>query len=275
MLTRLEIAAIGFRLETSPGLALRIAHHYAEFCRGTSTDPTIGFRLHARGLPQRATPGPEEFWSARLDAGDGRRLRLEGDVRGRLDLDTRTGAIAGRDGLAAADTLVRLALSSAAAECGWLLLHGAAIAADGGGWVLVLGQSGAGKSTAAAAFESFCDEWVFLRPAPAGAECASTPYWRGRPGRAECRAVVCLERGEPAVFARVAGAAALAALSHHVVRFAPLRGQDERMLELLAAIAAAVPVHRAACPSGGRYLPFLRNRLEGAGVAPSMKPVAA
>ncbi len=194
-------------------------------------------------------------------------ITLQGPVRGRYDVAERRGWVEDVTGLGPVDVLVRVALSVALPLDGGLLLHAAAVPRESGEGMALCGASGSGKSTAAGFFGSASDELAVLRPDAAGAEVFSTPYWQGRPFRARCREVVCLERGVTAGLRPLAGAEALRALMRHVIRHAPLPDVERAILKLTAGVCARIGVSVAECPVGAGFLPFLGAHLgEPAGV---------
>lgn len=204
------------------------------------------------------------------------RFEVSGECSAWLDLESRRGMVTSGNALAAVDTLVRLSLSLIAPQHGWILMHGAAVALESGGWALLLGRSNAGKSTAARAFESHCDEWVMARSDPRGALAASTPYWNGTPGLARCEAIVCLEK-EPICGAgrrctdspllhELRPVHAVRALLPHVVRFVSREEIDRSVFANLCALARSVRVFCARCPTGDRYIPGLARMMDDAGL---------
>jgi hypothetical protein len=276
-ITCVEIGGMQFALETSARLARPIRARYAGFCQpafqASSSRP---FRLRAKGREERDAPSLLDIATGRLTPSRGARLRVSGAYRGYMDRGARRGALAGADGLMAADSLLRLALSVCAPEAGWVPLHGAAIRTVRGGFIALVGQSGSGKSTAARAFASLCDECVLLGARDGGVECASTPYWGGRHSEtANCRAIICLERGSTGSLRPVARAAAVAALAPHVVRFAHVDDLDRRLFASLCALGRGAVVYRATCPAAADYLPYLRGVLAGAGLEPAPREEAA
>jgi hypothetical protein len=185
---------------------------------------------------------------------------MEGMARGQYWEVERRGTIEG-SGLGAVDVLIRTALSIALPLSDALLLHGAALQRDTGDGVALCGDSGAGKSTAAAALGGACDELIVLRAAGGSLELSSTPYWAGRPVRCRCASVVCLERGGAPGFRRLRGASIARTLLRHVVRYVPIESADDAILNAIGGIAARAQVAVASCPEGEAYLPFLRETI--------------
>lgn len=198
--------------------------------------------------------------AARMAAQDrGVTLDLDGTQRGFFDLDARRGRLEAVADLGQVDALVRAALALLLPVDGALLLHGALVPVGAEARVFV-GESGAGKSTVARAFDAACDELVVLRDGEAWA----TPYWSGRPFRARVRELVCLRRADEAPALRLLdGMPALRLLARHVVRYAPVPEVEAAILPLLAA-ASRLPLVDAACPVGDAFVPFVERHLGAA-----------
>jgi hypothetical protein len=195
-------------------------------------------------------------------------LRVEGDCGAVLDLEAGRGAVESGDAVAAVDVLLRLSLSTCTVENGWVLFHAAAVALKSGGCALLLGHSGAGKSTAARTFGSFCDEWVLARPGVSGVEAASTPYWNGKPGGANCEAMICLGRSSQPRVDRLRGGEGIRALLPHVVRFVRREAADRALLCTLGNLVERVPVFRAQAVIGPGFAEWLRAEMGRLGLAP-------
>jgi hypothetical protein len=264
-----QIASVRVALEVHAPVAARLRRRYAQFALPHSEagaparlrltmlfDDDLGEAAEMAALP-----------NVRLDMLDEDRARLSGDCSASLDLASGCGVLEAGDAFLGMDALVRLSLSLLAPADGWILFHGAAVELVSGGWALLLGSSGAGKSTAARAFVSYCDELVLARPDGPDAEAASTPYWNGRPGRAPCRAVVCLERSETPCSRFIDGQQAFRALSQHVVRHASRDAVDRIVLGQLCALSMQVPVLLVRSQTGDGYPTSLGRALEAYGFA--------
>jgi hypothetical protein len=214
---------------------------------------TAGFRARLE-LDPRVAPLSLRREGARLQLGA---IAPDG-ARGSYDLRRGEGWLEGVRHLGEIDALLRLALSIELPRRGALLVHGAAVESAGAAVVLV-GASGAGKSTAAAALGALSDELTVIDVGALQAE--GTPYWRGRARRIPIASLRVLERGLPARES-VRGAEALRALLPHLVRYAALAEVDREQLALAARLCGRLPVERLRCPEGAAYLPFLRRALE-------------
>jgi len=159
------------------------------------------------------------------------------------------------------DTMLRLVLSVTLPLTGALLIHGAALNNPRFGAMALCGDSGAGKSTAAAAFGAACDELIVLRPENETINLYATPYWRGVPLCAPCQGVVCLLRGGEPAFAHQHGAGALRHLARHMVRFVSIEAVERAILRLLGLVCKHTPVTTARCPDGDAYIPYLTEKL--------------
>jgi hypothetical protein len=190
---------------------------------------------------------------------EGDRVDVRGRFEGVLWPGARRGELFSAASLSEVDAFIRLALSLALTDDGALLLHGAAVARDGAAVALV-GASGAGKSTAAAALRGACDELVVLRLDGDGVQLHATPYWRGRRWSAPLSAVLCLERGGASI-RRLRGAEAVRALLRHVVRYLAEPRLERALFSAAAEVARRAPVEEARCPEGAAFVPFLKRRL--------------
>lgn len=265
-----QIGSVRVLIDVDPPLAARLRKRYLEFVvphPGADVSP----RMRLTSLVHGGTHGSRALAFVprlRLEVLDDDRIRVVGDCQASLDLSAGSGVLEAGDGFTGMDSLVRLSLSLLTPADGWILFHGAAVELASGGWALLLGRSGAGKSTAARAFVSYCDEMVLARPEGGGAEAASTPYWNGRPRRAPCRVVVCLERSEAPALTTLTGCEAIRSLSAHVVRYVPRDAADRTLFERLCAVAARVPVVLVRSASGDSYPTSLGHALESSGFAP-------
>jgi hypothetical protein len=257
----LRIAGEPLRVHSTPAVIEALRRRYALFESGDiASAPPDPIELHVSPA-RRFDPRYEKpvVLSTRLTgAGE---IVFAGPVGGVYSPDGRRGTMRDVVGVGAVDALIRAALSLSVPLAGALLLHGAGLALRGGGLALC-GASGSGKSTAAEAFGGFSDELIVLRPVgERGLEIDSTPYWRGRPFRASCEEIVCLQRGEPAGRERLRGSEILRALAPHVVRYVALERVDRAQLGILGKIAQRAAVIRLCCPDGEEYLPFLEANL--------------
>ena len=196
----------------------------------------------------------------------GARVLLDGGARGWFDPGSGNGVLDDATHLGEVDAIFRLALALLLPRRGALLVHGAAVPMPSGpvnGRVAVLvGASGAGKSTAAAALgPGLGDELVVLHAAEAGVEASGTPYWHGQPARLPVAIVGCLERGRSVGAEPLHGGAALRALMPHVVRYLVDAEADRAIFSCAASVAGRVPMVRLACPEGPAFVPFLRDTL--------------
>lgn len=271
----LEIGGMGFEIEVLARMAASVRQRYAGFERppGERGPTAPGLRLSAL---EEGDGEYVDFVQApahvQVDGHDDRRLRFWGGCAGSIDLPAGCGTLESTAGLGGVDALLRLSLSTLAPTLGWVVLHGAAIEAAGGGWILLLGRSGAGKSTAAAAFASACDDLVLARSSGEVVEAASTPWWNGRPGRAECRGFVCLERSEAPGAERLRGSHAFRAVLSHVVRHVPHEAVDRATFARLGAMIERAPTVRVRAATGASYPRRLAATLESLGLAPRRKP---
>lgn len=265
----LEIGGMGFEIDVPAGMAASLRQRYAGFERlPGERGPMPVLRLSSLREGGESVDFVQVPAHVHVVEDDDRRLRFWGGCAGSIDLSAGCGTLESTAGLGGVDALLRLSLSMLAPTLGWVVLHGAAIEAAGGGWILLLGRSGAGKSTAAAAFASTCDDLVLARSSGAVVEVASTPWWNGRPGRAECRGFVCLERSEAPEAMRLRGPQAFRAVLSHVVRHAPHEATDRATFARLGAMIERAPTLRVRAATGGDYLPWLEAALESLGVAP-------
>ena len=189
-------------------------------------------------------------------------ITFDGPVRGRFEVARRRGYVEDVTGLGPVDLLVRVALSVCLPQDGALLLHAAVLPRASGEGLALCGASGSGKSTAARFFGGACDELAVLSPMADGVEILSTPYWQGRPFRARCQEIVCLERGATPGLRTPGGAEALRVLMRHVIHHASIEEIERSTLSVAAGICAQVGVTVATCPAGERFLPFLAAHLE-------------
>ena len=270
----LRIGGIDFGIEASPPLDARLRRRYGDFARPRG--PAEGTpRLRIDALLADGPVEPARLPSVRLEDGADGRLSIRGDCCASLDLQAGYGRVTRGDGLAGVDTLVRLSLSLLAPAEGWVLFHGAIVQLATGNWALLLGRSGAGKSTAARAFVSYCDELVLARWDRDAAEAASTPYWNGTPGSATCEAIVCLERSETPASRLLRGGEAVRALLPHPVRHVRREADDRVLFSRLLELAEGVPVLSARLIPGRSYVARLGAELERQGFAPRWRTPGA
>jgi hypothetical protein len=272
----LEIGGIRIGIGVRPLLAYRLRRKYGAFVRPSCRRPEAA-RLRIEAFLPEAPVDPDRpamLPRVRLEEGQEGRVWLRGDCSAWLDPAAGYGLVAGGDGLSGVDALVRLSLSLLAPEEGWILLHGAAVQLVSGGWALLLGRSGAGKSTAARAFDSYCDEMVLARQGRNGTEAASTPYWNGRPGSGRCEAIVCLERSESSGSRLLRGGEAVRCIHLHLVRHLRREAADRVLFERLLELVREVPVVHARFRTGPSYPDRLEAEMEDHGFAPRRRVAA-
>jgi hypothetical protein len=253
----LNVGGQGLRLQASPEVLRALEARFAAFM-GSPSPSAIEIAIEET---HPFEPQLEQVAQVVVTR-EGSRLLLSGGANGWYDPEQRRGTVHDAAGLGAVDAIVRLALSLSLPPDGGLLFHGAALAMRGGA-VALLGASGAGKSTAAAALDGACDELVVVRIDDSAVTLHATPYWRGRPQVAPLRTVVCLERGGATV-RRLRGAEAARTLLRHVMRFAAIDVVERPLFDLCAQLCRRVPVEEARCPEGDAFLPFLTRHLEAA-----------
>lgn len=214
-------------------------------------------RLEVRTVPGRFSSVFQQAEPAYVRAIGPLEVAIEGAVRGTYLVREGRGWIDDASGLGAVDALIRIALSISVPLDGALVAHGAAIPTSTGDAIALCGASGTGKTTAAEAIGSACDEMVVLRPTADGVEVHSTPYWNGFPLRARCRSVICLERGRDSHFVAHHGSRAVRLLTRHVIRYVAIESVDRAILDVIRRICERTCVANAACPEGPAFVPFL------------------
>jgi hypothetical protein len=158
---------------------------------------------------------------------------------GWLDASARTGEVGRDPQLLVLDTFLRAAVAAVTLERGGILLHGVAVAVDGGGH-LCPARSGSGKSTlAAGAGHPLSDEISIVLPGPAGFAVHATPWWTSRGGAAPLTAVYALAWGGEAV--TWLPQSALRTVAANIVLPVDTPANRRRALEVAAAVAAVVP----------------------------------
>jgi hypothetical protein len=258
----LSIGGEQFRIAGPPDVLKAVRERFGSFETSTTTCPAgrAPIRIEVSRHPNGFAPAYERpvHVAVRLSAPDV--FTFDGGIRGRYSIAERAGWVEAV-GLGGVDLLIRTALSVSLPSLGAVLVHGAALENGTGGAIAVCGASGSGKSTAAAALSGVCDELVVLRPDTSGLEITSTPYWRGRPVRERCTAVICLERGGTPGFARLRGASIARTLLRHVVRGAPFERVDRGILQVIGGVAASGTIFLASCPEAEAFLPFLEEHI--------------
>jgi hypothetical protein len=264
----LQIGSVRFEISAPRSAALRLERRFGPFVRPPSTPlrPHVRLTAPAAGRPPREGSGHARELIVTVGA-DGH-YRLDGACSASFDPRTGVGQVEAGDEAVGLDALVRLSLSTVAVDHGWILLHGAAVELASGAWAVLAGRSGAGKSTAARAFASLCDDLVLVRPDDTGLEAASTPYWNGRAGTARCAVVACLERAADPATVRLNGAAALREIARHVVRVAPSADAERRGFTRLGALISRVPVVAVRSAPGPTYPASLAAALATIGFPP-------
>jgi hypothetical protein len=130
---------------------------------------------------------------------------------------------------------------------------------------VLVGASGAGKSTAAAALgPALGDELVVIEIADGGVRASGTPWWNGRPAGRAVALVGRLAKDPAGRVEGLGGSRALRALAPHLVRYVVDDETDRAAFARLGALCAAVPVVALGCPVGAGYVPFLRRALDEA-----------
>jgi hypothetical protein len=258
MILLLSIGGVRFRVESTPGVLEALASRYGSFVVSDGGDAggiTVDMEVRARHAFE---PRLEMIGSCEVRADPLLGVLFTGAVCGRFNLDQRRGVLEDATGLGAVDAILRAALSLVLPLDGGLLLHAAAIETAEGAIVLC-GDSGAGKSTAARALGAICDEIVIVRPSPRGLQVFGTPYWRGRPLCAPCRQLVCLIRGGASL--RVLdGVRAARVLMRHVIRYVSIERVERAILPLIARACGSKMIE-ARCPEGEDFIPFLSESL--------------
>jgi hypothetical protein len=199
--------------------------------------------------------------NARVRACSAHELTIDGAITARYDMSARRGFIEHARNLGHIDAMLRVVLSLTLPFNNALLVHGAALNNPLFGAIALCGDSGTGKSTAAAAFGAACDELIVLRSENDTVNLYATPYWRGVPLCAPCQSVVCLLRGGDPAFAHERGAGAMRQLARHVVRFVSIEPTERAILRVLSLICESTPVMTARCPDGDAYIPYLSEKL--------------
>ena len=260
----LSIGGQDLCLEASPEILESVRLRFGRFEGSTSGDgprqDPIKLEVHAR--PGGFLPICDRPAAVSVRAVGSQEVVIEGAVRGRYLVEARRGYIEDAPGPSAVDALIRVALSISTPLDGALLMHAAAIPTPSGHGIVLCGESGTGKSTAATAFGGACDELVVLRPAVDRVYLYSTPYWRGFPFRGRCTSVICLERGRASDFALHRGSTAALCLARHVVRYVAIEPISRAILRVIGRICEAARVATAACPEGEAFVPFLRDAIK-------------
>lgn len=199
----------------------------------------------------------------RVVEGDGR-WRIGGaEDAGWLDPVSRAGAVSCDPGFLLLDTFVRSMVGSDLLARGGILVHGAAVAVDGGAH-LFPARSGSGKSTLAArAGHPLSDELSAIAPGPHGFRVHATPWWTSRGGAAPLVCVYALAwDGEGATPLRHT---AVRQLATNLVLPLDTPSNRERGLAAAAAVAGAVPFARFAFHPDSDVDRLLRSPARGVG----------
>ena len=124
-----------------------------------------------------------------------------------------------------------------------LILHGAALAENGRGW-LASGPSGSGKSTLAGLFpdKALCDEFAAVSLDRRGPRLSAMPFWKGRQGSAPLESIYLLRHGSADSRRRLSNREAFARLRREV-RWPTSDGEAmQRALDSLTEILGSVPI---------------------------------
>ncbi len=148
------------------------------------------------------------------------------------------------------DSLLRILLSNLLLEQSGFLLHAATMIRDEKTFVF-MGRSGAGKSTVASlspAGSVLTDEISLVRTDGAHWKAYGTPFWgefraEGQNRSAPLAGIYALVQSDRNLSRRLEPKRALAALLGNTLFFSTTRGARERLLEILSAMVAAVPVY--------------------------------
>jgi hypothetical protein len=261
----LRIGSVAFEIDANDGLLSALRARYGAF---ESEGPhRSGVRIDADSKDVITDPrAPLRLFSAELRELEDGHMNITGDFHAMYDPASGRGCLESGEGTIGVDMLLRLSLSLRALEEDWVLLHGAAVELRSGGWVLLVGDSGEGKSTAARAFASRCDELVLARGTDDAAEAASTPYWHGKPGSAECEAIVCLEKSATPAVEILRGSDAARTVLRHAIRFSSRPERAARLLANVGALASRVRLLRARALTGERFVEWLGAQLEHRGL---------
>ena len=202
----------------------------------------------------------ERVPNVRITASGPDQITVDGAMTAHYFISARRGFIARADNLGHIDAMLRLVLSVALPLSGAVLMHGAALNNPLFGAIAVCGDSGAGKSTAAAAFGAACDELIVLRPENENVQLSATPYWRGTKLSAPCQTVVCLLRGGEPTLVHERGMTAMRRLARHVIRHVSIEPVDRAILQLLSLICKNTALMTARCPEGAAFIPYLSEK---------------
>lgn len=219
-----------------------VARRYAGFL----ADGPADWRIEARRRPEGVVPITDVVVR---DAGPGRLTVERHDFEATLDLEARAGALAlGAVDHIAVDSFLRVAYSLALLEHGGLLLHAASLAKDKRAWVFS-GPSGSGKTTLTRVSPDaalLSDEISIVRLRDGRLRCHGSPFWGelGKPGdntEVDVAAIHFLRHAERHAVTPLAAREALRTLLPNVLFFAAEPGLVRRVLDVAAAVVAAVP----------------------------------
>jgi hypothetical protein len=220
-----------------------IAHRY----RGFLTSAPPDWRIEA-GVRPEGVVALEDVVVRRI-GGPGRVQIERHDFLATLDFESCTGTLElGAIDHIALDTFLRVTYSLALLPVGALLVHAASLGRAGRAWMFP-GPSGSGKTTLtrlSADAVLLSDEISIVRVDADGPRCYGSPFW-GNLGRSgENRAVPLaaihfLRRAERHVAVSLTARRALTALLPNVLFFATEPALVARVLEITAALTAAVP----------------------------------
>lgn len=242
-------------LSGAPELERALATRYGAFVLDGDADVRLELEIAPGFRGDYAAPA-ELF--VELDGDE--RLVFEGEAEGSFPLAEGRGTLRGVRDLGAIDAVLRAVATQLGPRRGRLLLHGL-LAPVGDAALVLVGASGAGKSTAARALGAACDELVEVDAERAWAR--STPYWGARRVEAPVRALGVLGRS-PAEGAvrRLRGADAVRLLAPHVVRYVTHPVTERAIFAQLATLAAR-GIWRIEAPVGAGFPAFIRDAAEG------------
>lgn len=207
---------------------------------------------------------------------DGRVLHLEmRGARGQFDLEAGRGHVIVDTGFRRFDIFIENALRMVTVELAlqrnWWLLHSGALADDDGELLLLLGDSGAGKTTltragATAGFTPVNDDLVFVH----GESCEgfsalfhrNARLWQPEARAYPVRTFLCVRQADTDGLEAIAPAQAAARVVGAMVTWRTRsRAEQERALEVALAWTATRPVYELSCTIGHTVWEPIRREL--------------